>query len=79
MARAIWVFPGPQPGDPTLRLAQCVRCGTRYTDAAGTTAPCTFALLGPYPGTLCATPVAIAADPAALTTLVGTATRGLSS
>jgi hypothetical protein len=79
MARQQWLPPGPQPGDPTLRMGKCVRCGTQYTDVAGTIAPCTFAYLGPWPGTLCATPVAIAADPAALTTLVGVGTRGFDS
>jgi hypothetical protein len=77
MARQQWLPPGPP--DPTLRMGKCVRCGTQYTDAPGTTAPCIFGFLGPWPGTLCNTPVAIAADPAALTTTVGVGTRGFDS
>jgi hypothetical protein len=79
MARQTWMPPGPQPGDPTLRMAKCVRCGSQYTDVAGTTAACTFNYLGTFPGQLCGMPVAIAADPAALTTVVGVGTRGFDS
>jgi hypothetical protein len=77
MARALWVYPGIN--DPTQRMAPCVRCGTLYTDLPGTTAACTFARLGPWPGSVCGTPVTIAADPAPLTTAVGVGIRGLSS
>ena len=77
MARQTWIPPGPP--DPTLRMAKCVRCGSQYTDTAGTTAHRTFGYLGDFPGTLCNTPVAIAADPAPLTTIVGVGTRGFLS